>query len=85
LNSDFKLAKQALYHLSHTSNFHFALVILEMGSHELFVLAGVELLISASQVARITDMNHQCPAHQPFLLWLFLRYGLVMCLGWPGL
>jgi hypothetical protein len=36
------LAKQALYCLSHTSS-PFALVILEMGSHELFVWAGLEL------------------------------------------
>jgi hypothetical protein len=40
---------------------HFALVILEMGSWELFLRAGKELqpsfLISASQVARITGVS----------------------------
>jgi hypothetical protein len=38
----FVLAKQALYYLSHTSS-PFFLVILEMGSWELFVWAGLEL------------------------------------------
>jgi hypothetical protein len=44
-------AKQALYCLSHTS-VHFALVILETGSYELFAQAGLEpqiFQISASQ------------------------------------
>jgi hypothetical protein len=35
-------AKKVLYHLSHTS-IHFALVILNMGSGELFAQAGLEL------------------------------------------
>jgi hypothetical protein len=38
------LAKQALYHMSHKMNWrvHFALVILEMGFHELFAQDGLE-------------------------------------------
>jgi hypothetical protein len=35
------LAKQVLYHLSHFAS-PFALLILEMGSHELFAQAGLE-------------------------------------------
>jgi hypothetical protein len=43
---------------------HFALVILEMGSRELFAHAGLEppSLISASQVAGITGVNYRHPA-----------------------
>jgi hypothetical protein len=37
----FVLAKQVLYHLSHTSSLVFALVVLEMGSHKLFAWAGL--------------------------------------------
>jgi hypothetical protein len=40
--------KQVLYHLSHTSS-SFALVILEMGSWELFAWAGLEPPSSWSQ------------------------------------
>jgi hypothetical protein len=57
---DFTLAKQALYCLSHTSS-PFALVIVEMGYHELFCLGWswkAIVLISASQVARIIDLSH---------------------------
>jgi hypothetical protein len=38
-------------------------VVLEMGLSEVFVLAGLELdlLILASQVARITRLSHLCP------------------------
>jgi hypothetical protein len=51
-------AKQVLYYLSHVSN-PFCSVILEMGSHKLFVwnCDPHEL----SQVARITGYHH-CPA-----------------------
>jgi hypothetical protein len=39
----FALAKQVLYHLSHTSkSIYFALVILEMGSWELLAQTGLE-------------------------------------------
>jgi hypothetical protein len=70
----FILAKQVRYHLS-TPPVHFALVILEMGSLELFVWAGLEpwsFWISVSQVARITGANHQHLAHVPKLGWLCL-------------
>jgi hypothetical protein len=45
------LEKQVLYHLRDTP-VHFALLILEMGSHELFVLAGLEPLFSQSQLSK---------------------------------
>jgi hypothetical protein len=38
----FELAKQKLYRLSHTSSPSFAVVILEIGSHELFDQAGLK-------------------------------------------
>jgi hypothetical protein len=40
---------------------HFALLILEMGSHELFAQGWPETRISASQVARITSMSYWHP------------------------
>jgi hypothetical protein len=53
-------AKQVLYHLSHTSS---ALVILEMGVHELLICLDwpqtLVLWILAFQVARITGVSHQ--------------------------
>jgi hypothetical protein len=58
------LAKQELYHLNHTSSpscsdyFEDGIswsICLDWPRTE-------SLLISASQVARITDMSHQCPA-----------------------
>jgi hypothetical protein len=48
---------------------HFALVILEMGSCKLFPRA--DLLISVSQVARITGVSHW----HPILILLFLKRG----------
>jgi hypothetical protein len=50
--------------LSHTSS-HFALVVLKMWSRGLFAWLTSEetLLISASQVARITGVSLWCPAH----------------------
>jgi hypothetical protein len=48
---------------------HFVVVILEIGSHELFPQAG--LLMSVSQVARITGVSHH---HLSFLPGLFLRF-----------
>jgi hypothetical protein len=45
---------------------HFVLVILEMGSCELFGWTDLKPQfsgISASQVARTTVVSHQCPAH----------------------
>jgi hypothetical protein len=42
LTQGFTLAKQVLYHFSQTSS-PFALVILEMGSHKLFAVTGLEL------------------------------------------
>jgi hypothetical protein len=57
------LGKQVLYCLS-----HFALVIWEMGSQELFARAPqiTVLPISVSQVARSTGVNHGCPALHHF-------------------
>jgi hypothetical protein len=51
----FKLAKQALYGLSHRAPVHFALVILVMSPGWPRILI---LLISVSQTARITDRRH---------------------------
>jgi hypothetical protein len=48
----------------------FAVVILETGSHELFTCVGLQTLIlwiSASQVARITDVSHQLLAYNVYL------------------
>jgi hypothetical protein len=56
------LVKQLLYHLSHTSS---VWLFWRWGSLKLFVKAlpqTVILLISTSQVARITGMSHQCLA-----------------------
>jgi hypothetical protein len=59
------LAKQALYHLSHSSIL-FCSGYLEMGreglSNYLPELGSENLSISASQVARITGMSHQYSA-----------------------
>jgi hypothetical protein len=64
------LAKQVLYCLSYTSS-PFALVILEMRSYEPFAWAGLKpkmkLLISSSQVARITDVSYQGLANSSHL------------------
>jgi hypothetical protein len=65
ISGDFMLAKQVLYHLSHTSSpfcsGYFGDV--EMGSHELFFPSWLQikiLPISASKIARITSASH-CP------------------------
>jgi hypothetical protein len=69
------LAKQALYHLCHTSSpFLLILVILEIRSHKLFAQAGLKpgssvQVCSVSQIAGITGMRHQ---HQFADLFLFL-------------
>jgi hypothetical protein len=69
------LTKQALYCLTHTPPVHFALVILEMVSCELCPgwLWTVILLISASQVARITGVNHW-PLVSQIFFHLFILY-----------
>jgi hypothetical protein len=50
-----------------TSPVHFSLVILEMGSCELFAQAGFETWSSQSQPPRITGMSHWCLAKRTFL------------------
>jgi hypothetical protein len=64
----FALAKQALYFLSHASSPFFSgyfgdgvFLTICLGWPGFFIL-----LISASQVARITSMSHQCPAQKKF-------------------
>jgi hypothetical protein len=57
------LAKQALYHLSHSSSSgyfagFFALVILEMGSLELFAWTGLEL--RASHLSFTSSQDYRC-------------------------
>jgi hypothetical protein len=81
---NFPLAKQVLYHLSHTP-VHFSLVILEMESQKLLAWAGFELRssLSASQVAEIWDwdlvLGSELRAYllshstSPFLWWVFSR------------
>jgi hypothetical protein len=54
----FILENQVLYAWA-TPPVHFVLVILEMGSHDLFAQAGLKLLISASQLVRIIGVSHQ--------------------------
>jgi hypothetical protein len=56
----FMLTRKVLYHVNHSTSC-FVLSILEIGSLELFAMAGLTaiLVISTSQVARITDMRHQ--------------------------
>jgi homogentisate 1,2-dioxygenase len=60
----FTLAKQTLYHLSHTSgpfqSGYFGEVVSQTISRT--QPQTTILLISASQVARITSMSHLCPA-----------------------
>jgi hypothetical protein len=59
---------------SSTPPVHFALVVLEMGSYELFAQADLKpsiLPIPAFQVTRIIDMSHQ---HSLFIFYLILSY-----------
>jgi hypothetical protein len=60
------LAKQALYCLNHLP-VHFALVILKMGSHKLFVHSVLKLQSYLSLLrAKITGMSHRHPARNHF-------------------
>jgi hypothetical protein len=61
----FAVAKQAVYSLT-TTPVHFALVILEMGSRELFAWASLK---SVSQVARIKFMSYWHLAEIYHLKW----------------
>jgi hypothetical protein len=68
----FMLAKQMLYYLSHASIPFFS-VILEGGGLVNYLLGwpqNVILRISASHVARITGVSHQCQAY--FVLYKYL-------------
>jgi hypothetical protein len=59
------LTRQVLYHLSHSAiQSFFALGSFDIGSHLFFFSPGWPqteiLLISTSQVARVTGVSHQC-------------------------
>jgi hypothetical protein len=64
------LAKQALYHLRHTSNLFCSGNFWRWGSHELFAQLALthDPLISAFQIARITSVSHQ-----PLAKYIFLK------------
>jgi hypothetical protein len=65
----FMLAKQALYHLSHTSS-SFCSGYFEDSISQIICLGWprtVILMISAFQVARIIGVSHRCPADIPTL------------------
>jgi hypothetical protein len=66
---DFTLAKQALYCWSHTS-VHFALVILEIGSWELFAWTGLEPWSSQSQP--LLQLGLQVWTTGTWLIWRLL-------------
>jgi hypothetical protein len=69
------LAKQVIYHLSHNSS-PFSSGYLEMEVSETICLGwsqALALLVSASQVARITGMNHEC-----LVIIIFYKYRLVV-------
>jgi hypothetical protein len=70
----FTLAKQTLYCLSHTSS---AFCSGYFGDEVLWTICSnwlrvMILLISASKVARITGVSHQCPANFYLLVWVFI-------------
>jgi hypothetical protein len=50
--------------LSHSTNLFYVLGIFDVQSCKL--LAWSDFLLSASQVARVTGMSHQCPAFMMF-------------------
>jgi hypothetical protein len=76
LNSGVQVWKQVLCHLGHTSNPLYPGCFGDGGSQKLFAWGWpwTKILpISASQVARITGMNQQCPGRCCILLFYFFN------------
>jgi hypothetical protein len=75
------LARQAYYHLSHAT-FPFLCWVFSRESHKLFFLGWLWtliLLISASQVARISGVSHWHPANYRHFFWLSLFVFVCLC------